>query len=275
MSVAQGRVRPADTLPAAMTALRAAVFGLLGLAFGSFLSVVVHRVPRKESVVAPRSRCPTCGTELRARDNIPVVSYLLLRGRCRTCGARISPRYLLLEVATAGLFVGAALRFSELATAAMMALFFAVMVAVTAIDLELRIIPNRIVLPAIPAFAVLLALAFLVGDHLSLAEAGLGLLAYGGGLLLVALVVPGGMGMGDVKLAALIGLVLGSFGLDHVAVAAGAAVIGGGVGAAAALLFGGATRKTPLPFGPYLAAGAVVAAFAATEVARWYTARFV
>jgi leader peptidase (prepilin peptidase) / N-methyltransferase len=255
------------------SALRIVMAVLFGLTIGSFLTVVVHRVPRRESVVAPRSRCPGCGEPIRPRDNVPVVSYLLLRGRCRTCGLRISARYPLIELATAGLFAGAAARFSSPLLAGILALFFAVMLAVSIIDLEHRIIPNRIVLPAIPAFAVLLVAAVLTGVDLSLAGAALGLLAYGGGIFLVFLVVPGGMGFGDVKLALLMGLVLGALGLRYVAVGAALAILLGGVGAFAAILFAGAGRKTKIPFGPYLAAGAVLAVFVADRVAGWYTGR--
>ena len=131
-----------------MIALRAALFGLVGLAFGSFLTVVTHRVPRGESLVAPRSRCPSCGTQLRNIDNIPVVSWVFLRGRCRSCRARISPVYPLTELATGGLFVAAALEFDRIWAAAMMAPFLGLMVALSIIDLRHRIIPNRIVLPA-------------------------------------------------------------------------------------------------------------------------------
>jgi leader peptidase (prepilin peptidase)/N-methyltransferase len=256
-----------------MTAFRIVAFSVLGLAVGSFLTVVTYRVPRHESVVRPRSRCPGCGTEIRSRDNVPVLSYLLLRGRCRTCGRPIGIRYPSTELVTGLLFAGAAAQFRHLATAAVMALFFAVMVTLAVIDLDLRIIPNRIVLPAVPVFAVLLGLAVLIGDPLSLAQAGLGMLAFGGGLLVVAIVVPGGMGMGDVKLAALIGLVLGALGMDHVAVAAAAAILAGGVGGILAMLFMGAGRKSAIPFGPYLAFGAVASAFVANPVAHWYTSR--
>jgi leader peptidase (prepilin peptidase)/N-methyltransferase len=255
----------------AVSAPFVAIAAVLGLLFGSFLTVVIHRVPRRESVVAPRSRCPGCGTPIRSRDNIPVLSYVLLRGRCRACGVRISPRYLLTELLTAGLFAAAAARFPSIYATAVLALFFAVLVAVAVIDVEHRIIPNRILYPSLIAFPVILVVGVLAGEHLSLLRAGIGFLAYGGGLLVVALISPGGMGMGDVKLAALIGLVLGAFGLAYVAVAAAAAVLAGGLGAAALLAFARATRKHAVPFGPYLAAGAVWAAFAAPRVAHWYT----
>ena len=128
-----------------MNALLAAVCGVLGLAVGSFLNVVIHRVPRKESVVAPRSRCPQCDHPVSARDNIPIVSWLLLRGKCRQCGASISIRYPLVELATAALFVAGALRFGASWDLPAYLVLFASLLAISAIDLELYIIPNRIV----------------------------------------------------------------------------------------------------------------------------------
>jgi len=255
-----------------MSALRALIFAMFGLVFGSFLSVVIHRVPRKESIVAPRSACPHCGATIEARDNVPVLSYVLLRGRCRSCGARISLRYPLLELATAVLFAGASLRFHAPYTAAVVALLFVVLEAVAVIDIEHQIVPNRILYPSLVAFAGLVAVGSAVGDDMGLVRAGLGFLAFGGGLLVVAVIASGGMGMGDVKLAALIGLVLGALGLRYVAVAAAVAILAGGVGAIALMIFTGASRKAKIPFGPYLAAGAVAAAFLAPAIASWYTA---
>jgi leader peptidase (prepilin peptidase)/N-methyltransferase len=258
-------------VPVVGTALRIFFAAAFGLAIGSFLTVVAHRVPRHESVAAPRSRCPSCGAMIQARDNVPVVSYLLLRGKCRSCGAIISPRYVLIESLTAGLFAAAAVRFPSVYATVVLALFFAVLLAVTVIDVEHRIIPNRILYPSLVAFPVILAVGALTGEKLSLLQGAIGFLAYGGGLFVVALISPGGMGMGDVKLAALIGLVLGAFGLSYVAVAAAAAILAGGLGAVALLAFARATRKQAVPFGPYLAGGAVWAAFVAPRVAHWYT----
>lgn len=252
-----------------MIAARALIFGLVGLAFGSFLTVVVHRVPRGESVVSPRSRCPSCGSRLRNQDNIPVASWLLLRGRCRSCGTRISPVYPLTELATGALFAAAAVGFDRVWVAAIMAPFLGLMVALSAIDLRHRIIPNRIVYPSFALFAAAMLVADLAGAGLDAARAALGTLAYGGALLVVALVSPRGMGMGDVKLAGLIGLVLGSLGLRFVAVGAGVGILLGGVGAIVALI-AGASRKQALPFGPFLAAGAVVAALFGEQLASAY-----
>jgi leader peptidase (prepilin peptidase)/N-methyltransferase len=252
-------------------AIRVAIFVLFGLVFGSFLTVVIHRVPRKQSIVAPRSACPSCGATIRAWDNVPVASYVLLRAKCRRCGARISPRYLAVELLTAGLFAGAAARFGSVYVAAVLALFFAAMLAVALIDAEHRIVPNLIVYPCLVAFPVALAVGAVAGQHVSLLRAGIGFLAYGGGLLVVAILSPRGMGMGDVKLAALIGLVLGAFGLAYVAVAAALAILAGGLGALGLVVLAGAHRKQAIPFGPYLAAGAVAAAFVAPQIAHWYT----
>jgi len=254
-----------------MLAARAVIFAVFGLVVGSFLSVVIYRVPRKESIVAPRSACPHCGATIEARDNVPVLSYVLLRGRCRSCGARISFRYPLLELATAALFAGASLRFHAPYTAAVMALLFMVLEAVAVIDIEHQIVPNGILYPSLVAFAVLVAVGVAIGDDMGLVRAGLGFLAFGGGLLVVAVISPGGMGMGDVKLAALIGLVLGALGLRYVAVAAALAILAGGLGGIALMVFAGASRKAKIPFGPYLAAGAVAAAFLAPTIASWYT----
>lgn len=246
------------------------VAGLLGLAIGSFLTVVVHRVPRGESLVRPRSRCPACGATVRARDNIPVLSWVLLRGRCRACGEAISVRYPLTELATAGLFVAAALVFDRLFVAALMASFLALLLAVALIDIGWRIVPNRIVYPALVVYLITITAGDLAGGGVDVVRGLIGMAAYAVPLLLVALAVPGGMGMGDVKLAALIGLVLGSIGLAYVAVAAAAAVIGGGLGALGAILILRVGRRQQMPFGPFLAGGAGVAVLAGRAIADAY-----
>jgi leader peptidase (prepilin peptidase)/N-methyltransferase len=252
-----------------MTAVRILVALPFGLVFGSFLTVVTHRVPRKTSVASGRSRCPSCDRVIGARDNVPVFSWILLRGRCRHCGASISAVYPLTELATAGLFVGAALSFDRILVEVMMAAFLTVMLAVAIIDVQHRIIPNRITYPALVAFAVVVVAGDLAGGGVNAVHAGIGLAAFGGGLFLIALVSPRGMGMGDVKLGALIGLVLGSLELSRVAVAAGVAILAGGLGAIVALALG-ASRKKALPFGPYLALGATVACFAGLQIAHAY-----
>jgi leader peptidase (prepilin peptidase) / N-methyltransferase len=252
-----------------MTWVRVLVALPLGLAFGSFLTLAVHRVPAGESVVRPRSRCPSCETPLRAGDTVPIVSWIALRGRCHACGARVSVAFPLTELATGGLFVAAALAFEDVWTAALLAPFLGLLFALSVIDIRHHKIPNRLVYPALVLSAGWVVVADLAGSELSAPSAAIGFVAYGVGLLIVALISPSGMGMGDVKLAALAGLVLGSLGLDHVAVAAGLGILFGGVGAIVALV-AGAARKTKIPYGPYLAAGAAVATFAGGRIADAY-----
>jgi leader peptidase (prepilin peptidase)/N-methyltransferase len=252
--------------------VRALVALPFGLAIGSFMTVVVARVPRGESVLRPRSRCPRCATELRNRDNIPFVSWLLLGGRCRTCGERISVMYPLLELSTALLVAGAAAAYDRPWIAVMVALFVALMPAITWIDIERRIIPNRITYPAFLGFSAYVVIAWLFDGGTDPVRGLVGALVYGGGLFLVAL-VSRGMGMGDVKLALVIGVVLGAIGLRYVGVAAAGAVLFGGVGGIVALAMG-RNRKAMIPFGPYMAAGAVVAAFWGERIADWYLGSF-
>lgn len=250
-------------------AVRAGIFAVIGLAVGSFLTVVIHRVPRKESVVRPRSRCPRCGTELRARDNVPVVGWLLLRGRCRACGEPISPQYPLIELATGGLFAAAAF-LDPLYAAALAAFFLAVMLAVAVIDARHRVVPNAITYTATPAFALAILLGDLAAQGLSILDGLLGMVLYAVPLFLIALALPMGMGLGDVKLVTLMGLVLGSFGLRYVGVAAFLGVVGGGLGGLVAMAALGYGRKQQIPFGPFLAAGGALALFLAPPIADWY-----
>jgi leader peptidase (prepilin peptidase) / N-methyltransferase len=252
--------------------LRALIALPFGLAVGSFMTVAVHRLPKGESFVHPRSRCPACGAEISARDNVPVLSWLLLRGRCRRCGERISIVYPVLELVTAALVVLAAIRYPNPWQAVLVSGLLALMPGIALIDLWHRIIPNRLMYPALLLFAPVVVLAWLIGDAADPARAGIGLLLYGGILFVVA-VVSRGMGMGDVKLAALTGLVLGSLGLRFVGVAAGAAILFGGLGGLVALAMGKG-RKSAIPFGPYLAAGAVVAGLWGEPIASWYIGRF-
>ncbi len=252
--------------------IRVAIALPLGLIIGSFMTVVVARVPAKESLLRPRSRCPRCGTQIRDRDNIPVVGWILLRGRCRSCGERISAVYPVVELTTAALIVAAVLTYEDLWVAIGVAALVALMPALSVIDLRHRIIPNAIMYPALIAFPIYLVVAAIAGAPVDLVRMAIGALTYGGGLLLIALIAPGGMGMGDVKLCALIGAVLGSIGLGLVAVAAGAAILIGGIAGVTALL-GGRGRKATMPFGPAIAAGAVVGAFWGQQIADWYVGR--
>jgi len=252
--------------------IRAIVALPFGLGVGSFMTVAVYRLPRGESVIRPRSRCPACGAEIGARDNVPVLSWLLLRGRCRRCGERISGEYPLLELTTASLVVLAVIRHPNPWQAGLVGGLLALMPGIALIDLRHRIIPNRLTYPSLLLFSLVVVLARVIGEVGDPLRAGIGLLLYGGILFVVA-VVSRGMGMGDVKLAALIGLVLGSLGLRFVGVAAGAAIAFGGLGGVVALAMGKG-RKSAIPFGPYLAAGAVVAGIWGEQIASWYVGSF-
>lgn len=247
----------------------AGIFAAFGLAIGSFLNVLIARVPARESLM-PRSRCPRCGTQIPARDNIPVVSWLLLRGRCRACGERISIQYPLVELATAALFAGAAATFDRVFVAAVVAVFLAVMLVLGIIDARHRVVPNVITYPALLLFLVALTAGDLLGGGVDVLDGLIGLAAYGIPVLALALAIPGGMGGGDAKLSAVIGLVLGSLGLRYVAVAAGLGILAGGVGAIVAMIVLRYGRKQTIPFGPYLAAGAIASAFVGRQVADAY-----
>jgi leader peptidase (prepilin peptidase)/N-methyltransferase len=232
----------------------AAVFALApGLALGSFLNVVAARLPLRRSLVSPRSACMSCGAEIAWYDNVPLLSYALLRGRCRSCGAPISLRYPAVELATALLVAACVLAFGLTAYALLAAFFCAVLVAVSATDLEHRIVPNRIVVPG--AAVVLVARTLLDPSP----EWALGGLAASGFLFAAALAYPAGMGMGDVKLALLLGAMLGKSVAVALMVGMVAALIPGIILIAR---HGNAGRKVAIPFAPFLALGGVVGLFA-------------
>jgi len=236
--------------------------------FGSFLNVVAYRLPRRESLVAPGSHCTSCGAAVRPFDNVPVLSWLILRGHCRDCSARISPRYPLVEALTALLCVGAVLAHGSAAGIALSVTLVLILVPAALIDLEHRIIPNRLT-----AFGAVLAIGLGTGldpsGELGRLAAGA---AAGGFLLLAALAYPRGMGMGDVKLAGMMGLFLGS----AVAPAMMIALIAGVVVGAVVIARKGARegRKTAVPFGPFLALGALVGLFAGPAIVDWYRHAF-
>ena len=254
-----------------MTALLALACAVLGLAVGSFLNVVVHRVPRKESVARPRSRCPGCGTTLAARDNVPVVSWLLLRGRCRTCREPISARYPLVELVTAALFAAVAVRLGPDPALPAFLVLVAALVAISAVDLEHFIVPNRIVYPALFASAPLLVAAAAAGSEWrSLRNAALGGLLGWGTLLVIHLVSPAGMGFGDVRLAGLIGVHLGWMGLRHVVLGLFLAFLTAAVTGIALIATSVRSRKDKVPFGPFLALGAVLAVLFGGPIIAWY-----
>jgi leader peptidase (prepilin peptidase)/N-methyltransferase len=240
----------------------------VGLMVGSFLTVVAHRVPRGESVVGGRSHCPACGAQIAAYDNVPVLSWLALRGRARCCGASISARYPLTELSLGVLYAATALILPGGAGQLALGLVFVTMlVAITVTDLERRVIPNKILLVAAIVGVAIAA----VTDPGSLPERGIAAAAAGGLLFAAALAYPSGMGLGDVKLAATMGLFLGR----DVAPAILVALLAGSlVGLAMIARHGAAARKRAIPFGPFLALGGVVGLFAGDELVDWYLGTF-
>lgn len=256
--------------------------GVFGLAIGSFLNVVVYRVPLGLSVVSPPSACPGCDSQIRPYDNIPVVSWLLLRGRCRTCRDPISAQYPLVEAASGVFFIGVAAWFMPriaespalwpngvAAGLALIAFLYlaAISIPLTLIDLRTHKLPNRIVYPAYAVAASLLILASaLTGDGAGVIRtlAGCGILfaLY----LVLALIYPGGMGLGDVKLAGVLGLYLGFLGWGPLLVGGFAAFVVGGLFSIALIALRRANRKSGIPFGPWMLAGTWIGAFAGEPI---------
>jgi leader peptidase (prepilin peptidase) / N-methyltransferase len=234
------------------------VSGLLGLIAGSFLNVVIHRVPLRQSVVWPASHCPACGEPIGPRDNVPLLSYVVLRGRCRNCKARISARYPLVEGLTGVLFAGAAYEFGlGLDLLSALALILA-LIALSGTDLEHRLLPNAIVGPAA-----------LVGFTLSVLDSPerwwvylVSALAVAGGLFALAFAYPGGMGMGDVKMGGMLGVFLGPYAALAVFLGALCGAITGGLLMAA----GKMQRRHALPFGVFMALGGIVTLFVGPEL---------
>ncbi|SEB40810.1 leader peptidase (prepilin peptidase) / N-methyltransferase [Paramicrobacterium humi] len=262
----------------ALAVLLIAFIGLFGLAIGSFLNVVAYRVPLGLSVASPPSACPGCDSPIRSRDNIPVLSWLLLRGRCRTCREPISAQYPLVEAASGIFFVAVAAWFMPriaaaetlwphgvAASLALVAFLYlaAISIPLTLIDLRTQKLPNRIVRPAyLVAGALLLTASALTGDWAgalrTLAGAVILFVLY----LVLALVYPGGMGFGDVKLAGLLGLYLGYLGWGSLLVGGFAAFVVGGLVSLALIALRRANRKSGIPFGPWMLAGALIGALA-------------
>jgi leader peptidase (prepilin peptidase)/N-methyltransferase len=251
---------------------------LLGLAVGSFLNVVIYRVPRGESLMRPGSHCPSCGTPIRPWHNVPVIGWLVLRGRCANCQAPISMRYPIVEALTAGLFVVVTWRLVDLANGSAVPAwlyFTAVGVALAAIDIDLRRLPTAIIRPSYFVLAVLIGLsAWWQHDWWSLVRAVIGAAALYAFFALIAVIVPAAMGWGDVRLAGLVGGVLAYLSWATLIIGGFAGfVIGAVVGVALiALRHGG--RKTAVPFGPFMVAGALLGLFVAEPIAQWYANLF-
>ena len=243
----------------------------LGLVIGSFLNVVIWRVPRGESVVSPPSHCPSCDARIRTRDNIPVASWLLLRGRCRDCGARISARYPAVEALTGGMFLAMALAFGLSWELPAYLYLTAVGVALAFIDLDTKRLPNVLTLPSYPILAGLLVIPAVAdglwGDY---GRALLGALALFAFYLLLALVYPAGMGMGDVKLAGVLGMALGWLGWAEWVVGSFLAFVLGAVVGLGLMLMRRAGRRSAIPFGPFMLAGAFLGILLGPAIADWY-----
>lgn len=240
---------------------------LLGVVVGSFLNVVITRLPRNKSLVTPASHCPVCGSPIRWHDNIPILSFLWLRGRCRGCRARISWRYPAVEAVTAWLFWLAAWRIGWQVELILVWLFLSALVAITGIDLEHQLIPDRITLPGI----VLGFLANLLTHQVSWTDSLIGIFVGGATFFVIILVSGGGMGGGDMKLGAMIGAFLG-WRLTVLTIFF--AVFLGGAIATGLLLTGVRRRKDPVPFGPFLALGSVVNLFWGDTILLWYLRSF-
>ena len=241
--------------------------GVVGAVVGSFLNVVIHRLPRGESVVKPRSRCPQCGAQIAGYDNVPVVSWLVLRGRCRHCGTRISPRYPGVELLTAVTFVAVALARGFDDDLVLELPFVAALIALAGIDYDHKLLPNKIVYP-LAAFGVIATLLVDRSDLVEHLVAGAGAFAF---LLAAVLAYPAGMGMGDVKLAGAMGLFLGVGVIPALLVAF---LSGSLVGLAILAREGVSARKKAIPFGVFLALGGIVGVLAGPELVDFYDENF-
>jgi leader peptidase (prepilin peptidase)/N-methyltransferase len=274
---------PAELTPLLIAG--AALVGVLGLLIGSFLNVVVYRVPAGMSVVSPPSACPRCGVGIRPRDNVPVFSWVLLGGRCRSCRTSIPVRYPLVELAGGLAFVGVAwwwTAHSSLPTSvsglvasglALVGFLYlsAITISLTLIDLDVHRLPDAIVLPAYVVLAVLLgASSLLTGDLAALGRAAGGAAALAAFYLVLAFVKPGAMGLGDVKLAGVLGLALAWLGWPQLVVGAFAAFVTGGVFALILLATGRASCASGIPFGPWMLVGAWIGCIAGAPLAHLY-----
>ncbi|MET0824154.1 MAG: prepilin peptidase [Solirubrobacterales bacterium] len=250
-------------------ALEALIAFVAGAFIGSLITVIAHRVPRGEGFVTGRSRCPGCGESIAAYDNVPIVSWLVLRGRCRNCGEPISARYPLTEAGLGVLWAGTvlALGTDDAGELVLGLVLCAILVAITLTDLELRIIPNAFVLAGAIA-GVAIVLGFDLGE---LDQRAIAVAAAGGAFLLIAFIYPRGMGMGDAKLVAMMAIYLGRSIAPAVLVGL---LVGSVVGAAMIARKGAEARKQAIPFGPFLALGGVVGLWFGDEIVDWYLDTF-
>jgi leader peptidase (prepilin peptidase)/N-methyltransferase len=248
-----------------------AICAVLGLAVGSFLNVVIYRVPRKESIVRPRSACPNCRTPIANRDNIPVVSWLVLRGRCRHCQEPISVRYLVVELLTAGLFAGAAARFGRHWVLPAYLAFLAGLLALAAIDLEQMLLPKRIVYTTLVIVSGLFVVAAgATGEWHRLGTAfASGAVAFAA-FFTLNFINPSWLGFGDVRLALLLGVGLGWLGPGTALLGFFLGFLLGAVVGLALIAAKRLERRSPVPFGVFLSAGAAIAVYAGEPILRWY-----
>lgn len=236
---------------------------ILGLMIGSFLNVVIYRIPKGESILISRSYCPNCETKLQWYDLIPVLSFLMTKGNCRYCEASISWQYPFVELLTGVLFLGLYLKFGITVQFGALLILISLLIASSIIDYQLQIIPNKITY-----FGIILGLIFsLIFDYISIKLALLGLIIPAGFLLLIALITKGGMGIGDVKFAAMIGTFIGPK-LTLIGIFLGALI--GSIIGLVLLLLGQKTRKSKLPFGPLIALGSLVMIFGGQKIINWY-----
>jgi len=247
------------------------LIGVFGLVIGSFLNVVIYRVPREESLVSPGSHCPSCDVPIKARHNVPVLSWLVLRGRCASCKTRISPRYPLVEAGTAALFVAITVHFGLSAQLPAYLYLAAVGITLLMIDVDLRQLPNSIVLPSYVVGVLLLMPAGAVdGDWSQAVRALAGMAALWAIYFALAIAYPLGMSFGDANLAGLLGLYLGWLSWGALLIGGFGAFLIGGVGGATLLATGRTDRKSAIPFGACLILAAALALFLAVPVTRWY-----
>jgi leader peptidase (prepilin peptidase)/N-methyltransferase len=272
--------------------VQAILFGSLGLLIGSFLNVVVYRLPLKLSIVSPPSACPNCHARIRGYDNIPVISWLILRGKCRGCAEPISARYPLVELGTGLFFAVVVLRFwptgfiadpmradGAVSGAVLQVLAFlylaAISIALALIDIDTHTLPNRLVVPAYVVGAALLGTAgILAGDSAALVRAAIGAAALWLAYAVLAFAYPAGMGLGDVKLAGVLGLFLGYLGWGQLIVGAFGAFLLGGVFSLGLLVLRKANRKSGIPFGPWMLGGAWIGALVGAPISSGYLALF-
>jgi len=254
-----------------VSALVAAICALYGLVIGSFLNVVIWRVPRKESIVSPASHCPGCETPIAVRDNVPVVSWLVLRGHCRSCGTKISFRYPFVELLTGVLFGAVGARFAGSWALPAFLVLTAALVALSAIDLEFYLLPTRILRPVAIISVPLLALAAgLEQDWGAFGRAAAGALVAFTFFFVVHLISPNGMGFGDVRLSFLLGLFLGFLGWGDLAGGLFFGFFYGAVIGIALIALGARSRKQHIPFGPFLAAGTMTFVLFGAQILDWY-----